>query len=106
MSPFPYLLALGAFAIGMEGLMIAGLLPVIADHLQVSLSAAGWLVICFSAVYAVAAPLAAALLASFERRSLLITGISVFSLRNLACAMAPDFATLIVAPLITAVAAG
>jgi predicted MFS family arabinose efflux permease len=106
MSPFLYLLALGAFAIGMEGLMIAGLLPVIADHLQVSLSAAGWLVICFSAVYAVAAPLAAALLASFERRSVLITGMTVFALGNLACAVAPDFATLIVARLITAVAAG
>src|ERR1700688_4067947 len=99
MSPFLYLLALGAFAMGMEGLMIAGLLPVISDHLQVSLSAAGWLVICFSGVYAVTAPLAAALLASFERRSVLLTSMAVFALGNLACAMAPDFVTLIVARL-------
>src|SRR5216683_3364397 len=105
MSPFLYLLALGAFAIGMEGLMIAGLLPAIADHLQVSLSAASWLVICFSGTYAVAAPLAAALSASFERRSVPITGMAVFALGNLACAAAPDFITLIVARLVTAVAA-
>jgi predicted MFS family arabinose efflux permease len=105
MSPFLYLLALGAFTIGMEGLMIAGLLPTIADHLQVSLSAASWLVICFSATYAVVAPVAAALSASFERRSVMITGMAVFALGNLACAAAPDFITLIVARLVTAVAA-
>ena len=106
MRPFLYLLALGAFAVGMEGLMIAGLLPAIADHLGVGLSAAGSLVVGFSAVYAVAAPLAAALAAPFERRSVLILGMAVFALGNLACAIAPDFATLVAARLLTAVAAG
>jgi predicted MFS family arabinose efflux permease len=90
----------------MEGLMIAGLLPTIADHLGIGLAAAGWLVICFSGVYAVTAPLAAALVASFERRSVLIAGMALFALGNLACAVAPDFTTLIAARLVTAVAAG
>ncbi len=105
MRPYLFLLAFGAFAIGMEGLMIAGLLPAIADHLRVSLSAAGWLVICFSGVYTVTAPLAAALAASFERRRVLVVAMAGFALGNLACALAPDFATLIVARLATAVAA-
>lgn len=106
MRPFLLLLALGAFAIGMEGLMIAGLLPSIAESLHVSVSAAGWLVICFSAVYAVTAPLAAALTASFERKRVLLSGLFLFTLGNLACAVAPDFVTLIIARLIAAVAAG
>ncbi|WP_207476158.1 MFS transporter [Arenibaculum pallidiluteum] len=106
MRPFLYLLALGAFTVGMEGLMIAGLLPAIADHLGLGLSTAGWLVVGFSATYAVTAPLAAALSASFERRRVLVLGLAVFALGNLACAIAPDFASLVAARLVTAVAAG
>ncbi len=105
MRLFLYLLALGAFAIGMEGLMIAGLLPAIAAHLGVSLQAASWLVICFSATYAIAAPLSAALVASFERRSVLLAGMTLFALGNIACGLASGFAVLIVARLVTALAA-
>lgn len=36
-----YFLALGAFAIGTEGFMLAGLLPIIAKDLSISLAAAG-----------------------------------------------------------------
>jgi predicted MFS family arabinose efflux permease len=105
MRPFLYLLALGAFAVGMEGLMIAGLLPTIAAHLGVSLGAASWLVICFSGTYAIAAPLSAALVASFERRGVLLTGMTLFALGNIACGLASGFAVLIVARLLTALAA-
>lgn len=100
-----YPLVLGAFAVGMEGMMIAGLLPAIAEQLGVGLSAAGWLVIGFSATYAVAAPPAAAFAASFERRAVLLAGMAAFSLGNLACALAPGFGTLVAARLWTALAA-
>jgi predicted MFS family arabinose efflux permease len=105
MGRFLYPLVLGAFAVGMEGMMIAGLLPAIAEQLGVGLSAAGWLVIGFSATYAVAAPLAAALAASFERRAVLLSGMAAFALGNLACALAPGFGTLVAARLWTALAA-
>jgi predicted MFS family arabinose efflux permease len=39
-----YWLALGAFAVGSQGLMIAGILPRLAADLSVSLGAAGYLV--------------------------------------------------------------
>jgi predicted MFS family arabinose efflux permease len=41
-------LTLGAFSIGTEGFMIAGLLPILARDLNVGLSAAGQLVTAFS----------------------------------------------------------
>jgi len=49
-------LTVGAFAIGTEGFMIAGLLPTLARDLNVGLPAAGHLVTAFSLAYAVGAP--------------------------------------------------
>ena len=49
-------LALGSFAIGTEGFMIAGLLPALARDLNVGLPAAGHLVTAFSLAYAIGAP--------------------------------------------------
>ncbi len=59
-------LTLGAFAIGTEGFMIAGLLPALARDLDVSLSAAGQLVAAFSLAYAIGAPVMAVLTAGLE----------------------------------------
>jgi MFS family permease len=80
-------LTLGAFAIGTEGFMIAGLLPALARDLNVGLPAAGHLVTAFSLAYAIGAPVMAVLTAGLERRRLLavamggcrgeVTGVSV-----------------------------
>lgn len=52
-----YWLALGAFAIGTEGFMIAPLLPGIASSVGVSVAAAGQLVTAFALAYALSSPL-------------------------------------------------
>src|SRR5262245_33754716 len=75
-------LTLGAFAIGTEGLMIAGLLPALARDLNVGLAAAGNLVTAFALVYALGAPVAAVLTAGLERRRLLAIAMSSFVLAN------------------------
>jgi predicted MFS family arabinose efflux permease len=49
-------LTLGAFAIGTEGFMSAGLLTALARDLNVGLPAAGHLVTAFSLAYAIGAP--------------------------------------------------
>jgi MFS family permease len=54
-------LTVGAFAIGTEGSMVAGLLPTLAHDLNVSLPAAGHLVTAFSLAYALGAPVIAVL---------------------------------------------
>ena len=53
----PYWMALGTFAIGTEGFMIAPLLPKLVQDLSVSLVAAGQLVTVFTLSYAFSSPI-------------------------------------------------
>jgi MFS transporter, DHA1 family, inner membrane transport protein len=98
-------LTLGAFSIGTEGFMIAGLLPALARDLNVGLSAAGQLVTAFSLSYALGAPVMAVLTARLERRRLLALAIAGFSIANLLAALAPNYAWLLAARLLLAFAA-
>jgi DHA1 family inner membrane transport protein len=98
-------LALGAFAIGTEGFMIAGLLPALARDVNVSLPAAGHLVTAFSLAYAMGAPVMAVLTAGLERRRLLAIAMAGFSIANLLAALAPDYAELLAARLLLALSA-
>jgi predicted MFS family arabinose efflux permease len=98
-------LTLGAFAIGTEGFMIAGLLPSLARDLNVGLPAAGQLVTAFSLAYAIGAPIMAVLTAGLERRRLLAAAMGGFALSNLLAAVAPGYAGLLGARLLLAVSA-
>ena len=98
-------LALGAFAIGTEGFMIAGLLPGLARDLNVGLPAAGHLVTAFSLAYAIGAPVMAVLTAGLERRRLLAFAMAGFSIANLLAALAPGYAGLLAARLLLALSA-
>jgi predicted MFS family arabinose efflux permease len=98
-------LTLGAFAIGTEGFMIAGLLPALARDLNVGLAAAGHLVTAFSLGYAVGAPVMAVLTAGLERRRLLAVARGSFALANLLAALAPGYAGLLGARLLLALSA-
>ena len=100
-----YWLALGAFAIGTEGFMIAGLLPALARDLNVGLPAAGHLVTAFSLAYAIGAPVMAVLTAGLERRRLLAFAMAGFSIANLLAGLAPDYAGLLAARLLLALSA-
>ena len=51
-----YWLALGTFAVGTEGFMIAAILPGIATDLTVSVQAAGQLMAIFALTYALSSP--------------------------------------------------
>lgn len=101
-----YALALGTFAVGTEGFMIAALLPNIAGALGVSVSAAGQLVTIFALVYAVCSPLLTALTAAWPRRRLLILVLLGFVAANLVAAIAPGYWTLAAARVLLALAAG
>jgi predicted MFS family arabinose efflux permease len=98
-------LTLGAFAIGTEGFMIAGLLPSLARDLNVGLPAAGHLVTAFSLAYAIGAPVMAVLTAGLERRRLLAVAMGGFALANLLAALAPGYAGLLAARLLLALSA-
>src|SRR5580692_8191595 len=98
-------LTLGAFAIGTEGFMIAGLLPALARDLDVGLPATGYLVTAFSLAYAIGAPVMAVLTVRLERRRLLAVAMAAFSIANLLAALAPGYAQLLAARLLLALAA-
>ena len=66
-----YWMALGTFAIGTEGFMIAPLLPKMAEELSVSLITAGQLVTVFTLSYAFSSPILTALTGDIGRRNLL-----------------------------------
>ncbi|VWD64056.1 major facilitator superfamily protein [Burkholderia lata] len=101
-----YFLALGAFAIGTEGFMLAGLLPIIAKDLSVSLAAAGQLVTVFSISYAISSPILTTVSAGVNRRRFLIVALLCFSAANFAACASPGYLSLLAARMLLAVSAG
>jgi predicted MFS family arabinose efflux permease len=101
-----YTLALGTFAVGTEGFMIAAILPSIAGSLATSIQAAGQLVTIFALTYALSSPLLTALTAGWPRRRLLMASLAGFVVANLIAAAAPGFWSLAVARVLLALAAG
>jgi predicted MFS family arabinose efflux permease len=99
-------LFLGAFAVGTDGFMIAGLLPQIAQDFHTSILTAAQLVTVFSIGYAVGAPVLASLFHRIDRRTLLVAGLVGLAATNAAAALTPDLAVLFVARVAAALAAG
>ena len=101
-----YWLALGTFAIGTEGFMIAALLVPLATDLRVSVAQAGLLVSIFAFAYATSSPVLTVLTGRMDRRQLLISSMSLFALLNIGAAMAHSFLALTAARVLLAFAAG
>jgi predicted MFS family arabinose efflux permease len=105
MTPI-YWMALGTFAIGTEGFMIAPLLPRLAGDLSVSVAAAGQLVTIFALTYALSSPILTALTGALDRRRLLVLSMIAFALANVFAFVAKDYWALMAARVLLAVAAG
>ena len=99
------ILALGMFAIGTDGYIVAGLLPEIADLSDVAISTAGQLITAFALVYAVASPVLASLLGNLDRRKLLILSLGIFTLGNVLVALTTLYPVLLLGRVIAALAA-
>jgi predicted MFS family arabinose efflux permease len=84
-------LALGTFALGTDSFVIAGVLPEISRAFDVSIGVAGQMTTVYALTYAVLAPTIAALAASVARKRLLLIGLSLFVVANLATAVSPAF---------------
>ncbi|HEX4151840.1 MAG TPA: MFS transporter [Steroidobacteraceae bacterium] len=101
-----YTLALGTFAVGTEGFMIAAILPSIAHSLDRSVQAVGQLVTIFALTYALSTPILTALTAAVSRRRLLLLSLAAFAGANLLAAAAPGYWWLAGARILLAVTAG
>ncbi|SJN45293.1 MFS transporter, DHA1 family [Microbacterium esteraromaticum] len=96
-------LALATFSMGIDGYVLAGLLPQIADDLDVSNAAAGQLVAIFALTAAVAGPVLSALTGAWERKAVIAGSLALFVIGNLVIALAPTYAIAMAGRIVSAV---
>jgi DHA1 family inner membrane transport protein len=101
-----YALTVGAFGIGVTEFVIMGLLIDVGKDLGVSIAAAGLLISGYALGVVFGAPVLTALTALWPRKSVLLGLMAIFTLGNLACALAPSYEMLMAARLFTALAHG
>jgi len=99
-----YALTVGAFGIGVTEFVIMGLLLEVGTDLHVSISTAGLLISGYALGVVVGAPILTALTGRWPRKTLLIALMIVFTIGNAACALAPDYWSLMAARVLTAFA--
>ncbi len=101
-----YALTVGAFGIGVTEFVIMGLLLQVSGDLGVSISAAGLLITGYALGVFAGAPLLTIATRRLPRKTTLIALMIIFTLGNLACALAPTYTTLMIARVVTALAHG
>ena len=84
--------------------MLSGLLPEVADDLQVSIPTAGLLISAFAIGMVVGAPVLAAATRRMPQRLTLVGMLAVFALGHLAGALAPTYAVLFASRVVSALA--
>ncbi|MBQ0710134.1 MULTISPECIES: MFS transporter [unclassified Ochrobactrum] len=94
-------LAIGAFGIGTTEFSPMGLLPVIADGVDVSIPTAGLLVSAYAVGVMVGAPIMTLAFGRFGKRTALMLLMAIFTLGNILSALSPDYWTLLAARLVT-----
>src|SRR5690242_1168126 len=86
-----FVLFLTLLATATDEFIIAGVLKAVASDLNISVSAAGQLVTVFAVVYAIGAPTLAVIFKRFPKRTVMVAGLLVFVLANVAAAVAPGY---------------
>lgn len=101
-----YALTAGAFGIGTTEFVIMGLLLQVAADLHVSIAAAGLLISGYALGVFVGAPLLTAATSRLPRKTALVALMVIFTVGNLASALAPTYGVLMIARVITSLAHG
>ena len=99
-------LAIGAFGIGTTEFVVMGMLPQIAEGLDVSVSAVGLLISAYAIGVVIGAPTLTALGVRFTPRQTLIALMVLFTVGNLLSALAPGYGALVAARVFAALAHG
>ncbi|MGX8905772.1 MFS transporter [Streptomyces netropsis] len=89
-------LAISAFGIGTTEFVMMGLLPNVADDLGTSVPTAGYLVSAYALGVVIGAPLLTAMGSRIPRKRMLVLLMGLFTIGNLASALAPSFGLLVV----------
>ncbi len=99
-------LTAGAFGIGTTEFVIMGLLIQVSADLNVTIAAAGLLISAYALGVAFGAPILTILTRKMPRKTVLLALMLIFILGNVACALAPDFYSLMAARVLTSLTHG
>ena len=95
-----------AFAIGTSEFVIAGILPAVSTDLGISIPTAGLLVSLYALGVAVGGPVLATFTGRYSRKLLLLIYVGIFTVGYVVCALAPNYAFLLVARVLIALIHG
>lgn len=101
-----YALTIGAFGIGVTEFVIMGLLLEVGADLGVSVSTAGLLISGYALGVVAGAPVLTTVMGRWPRKRALIALMAVFTIGNIACAVAANYGLLMTARVVTALAHG
>jgi len=101
-----WMLAIGAFAIGMTEFVIMGLLPNIARDFDVTVSQAGQLITGYALGVAIGGPIIVMLTIKWNRKYLLLALMGIFILGNVAASFSPSYGFMMTSRIITSLAHG
>ena len=99
-------LTAGAFGIGTTEFIIMGLLLQVAADMHVSVSTAGLLISGYALGVFVGAPILTLATRRMPRKAVLLALMAIFTLGNVACAIAPSYGLLMAARVLTSLAHG
>jgi DHA1 family inner membrane transport protein len=99
-------LTAGAFGIGTTEFVIMGLLLQVSADLHVTIAAAGLLISGYALGVAIGAPVLTIATRKLPRKTVLLALMAIFTLGNLACALAPNYELLMAARVLTSLAHG
>ncbi|MBA2675880.1 MFS transporter [Ramlibacter sp.] len=101
-----FALTAGAFCIGTTEFVIMGLLMQVGADLHVSITTAGLLISGYALGVAAGAPVLSLLTRRLPRKTVLMALMAIFTLGNIACALAPSYGLLMAARILTSLAHG
>lgn len=104
--PALYALAVGAFGIGTTEFVIMGLLQQVSTDLGVGIATAGLLISGYAVGVFAGAPAITIATRRLPRKAVLLGLMAIFTLGNLACALAGSYAALMAARVLTSLAHG
>ncbi|MDT3958293.1 MFS transporter [Staphylococcus kloosii] len=101
-----WMLAIGAFAIGMTEFVIMGLLPNVARDFGVSVSQAGQLITGYALGVAIGGPILVMLTIKWNRKMLLLVLMAIFVFGNIVASLSPTYGVMLTSRIITSLAHG
>ncbi|GAA6765715.1 MFS transporter [Flavobacterium sp. CGRL1] len=91
MKKFAYIGCLGFLAVITTEFGIIGILPQVAEHYQISIDKAGYLLSAFALVIALTGPFMTLLTSGFDRKKVMLTSIFIFLITGVVSSFSPPF---------------